>query len=144
MSNNINNIYDGLDFNDRQRDLLDLLEKNGDKYSFQIDVAVALSQHYPFDRRITFHDSLARHTMTKDIRKINENYDYSRIIISDANGIKLANKDEFKSAMVQEFGMIFRKLNRARIKKEKGGLNGQMKLPLFFKSEEEFIKAFVS
>lgn len=134
---------ESLELNERQLALLNVLERMGDNYVYQIDIARALPQYYSYSNEKAFHDSPARFTMTKDIREINKNYNCPKIILSNANGIKLANKNEFKNAMQQEFGMIFRKLVRARIKKEKGGLNGQMILPIFFNSEQDFINAFI-
>lgn len=129
------------ELNARQWAVYNLLKNNPDCYMTQRDVVYGLRDHY--DTTFSdahFHDSGARHLLTKDIRAINESDVVQKIIISTSRGVKLANSAEFEQYINAEFAAIFRRLARTRQKARKAGLDGQMCLVLG--SERDTIEAF--
>jgi hypothetical protein len=87
-----------------------------------------------------FHDSAARHLLTKDIRAINKSDVIQKIIISNSKGVKIASSAEFEQYINAEFASIFRKLARTRQKAKKAGLDKQMRIVLG--NERDTIEAF--
>lgn len=83
-----------------------------------------------------FHDSPARHAVTKDIRAINQSNEFDKIIISTPQGVKIATEEEFKHYIDAELSSIFRKLKRTYAKAKKAGLDGQ------YDFENNLINAF--
>lgn len=132
------------ELNPRQWAVYNLLKNNPDRYMTQQEICYALPNHYiSFEeekKEIPFHDSTARHLLTKDIRTINESETIQKIIISNRNGVKIASSAEFEQYINAEFAAIFRKLARTRQKAKKAGLDGQMRLVLG--SERDTIEAF--
>lgn len=129
------------ELNSRQWRLYNCLKENGDQFIRQIEIARQLPQYYGEFTEANFHDSQARMLMTKDIRAINESGVIQKIIISSSKGIKLSNEAEFTQYIRAEFGAIFRKLSRTRIKAGKAARNMQGRI--VFNSEREFIEAFI-
>lgn len=129
------------ELNARQWALYNLLKNNPDKYMTQLDIVCALHTHYDMTFAIhQFHDSNARHTLTKDIRAINNSEVIQKVIISTSKGVKIASSEEFAQYINAEFAAIFRKLARTRKKAKKAGLDGQMRLVLG--NERDTIEAF--
>jgi ribosome-binding protein aMBF1 (putative translation factor) len=129
------------ELNARQWAVYNLLKNNPDRYFTQIDIVLRLKEWFSLDFSFdTFHDSNARHTLTKDIRAINESEAIQKIIISNGKGVKIANSAEFEKYINAEFASIFRKLARTRQKAKKAGLDGQMRIVLG--SERDTIEAF--
>lgn len=132
------------ELNARQWALYNLLKNNPDRYMTQREIVRALPSYYvflpPWDEETAFHDSKARHTLTKDIRTINNSDVIQKIIISNSKGVKIASSAEFEQYINAEFAAIFRKLARTRQKAKKAGLDGQMRIVLG--NERDTIEAF--
>ena len=129
------------ELNARQWALYNLLKNNPDRYMTQLDIVYQLCEFYDttfFDHQ--FHDSRARHTLTKDIREINKSDVIQKVIISNNRGVKIASSAEFEQYINAEFAAIFRKLARTRQKARKAGLDGQMRIVLG--QERDTIEAF--
>lgn len=129
------------ELNQRQWAVYDLLKNNPDRFLTQLEIVYSLPNYY--DTSFTdaqFHDSNARHLLTKDIRTINKSEVIQKIIISSGRGIKIASQEEFAKYINAEFASIFRKLARTRQKAKKAGLDGQMRIVLG--SERDTIEAF--
>lgn len=132
------------ELNPRQWAVYNLLKNNPDRYMTQQEIAYALQEHFTTETLafadVPFHDSAARHTLTKDIRTINKSDVIQKIIISNSKGVKIANREEFEKYISAEFASIFRKLARTRQKAKKAGLDKQMRIVLG--SERDTIEAF--
>ena len=129
------------ELNARQWALYNLLKNNPDRYMTQIDIVYSLREYYDltfYDAH--FHDSKARHTLTNDIRTINNSDVIQKVIISNNKGVKIASSAEFEQYINAEFAAIFRKLARTRQKAKKAGLDGQMRIVLG--NERDTIEAF--
>ena len=126
----------------RQWDLYNFLKEQGDKWTTQLDIAYALDNWYSCDfENEKFHDSRARLQITMDIRAINDSDTIQKIIISSSKGVKIANESEFERYINKEIGAVIRRLNRARKKAKKAGMNGQTRL--VFNRERDIIEAFI-
>lgn len=129
------------ELNARQWALYNLLKNNPDRYMTQIEIVYGLKEYYDTSfYNDQFHDSKARHLLTKDIREINQSEVIQKIIISNSQGVKIASSTEFEKYINAEFAAIFRKLARTRQKAKKAGLDGQMRIVLG--SERDTIEAF--
>ena len=129
------------ELNARQWAVYNLLKNNPDRYLTQIEIVYGLDEYYDVSfRDDQFHDSAARHQLTKDIRAINNSEVIQKIIISNSKGVKIASSAEFEKYINAEFASIFRKLARTRQKAKKAGLDGQMRLVLG--KERDTIEAF--
>ena len=122
------------------------LKERGNVWTTQYHIARELGKEYTEyfydDNPNDFHDSLIRHRMTADIRKINDSGAIQKIIISSGKGIKLATEEEFDEYIRKEVGAALRRLMRAKRKAEKGKRNGQLKITIG-KYEREVIEAFI-
>lgn len=127
--------------NKRQFALYNYLKEQGDKWTFQEEIARNLVEWYYFKSGENFHNSNARLLMTKDIRAINDDPVIQKIIISSPRGIKLANETEFNAYIKGQYKSVFSKLKRIRQKERKASLDGQTRL--VFKSERDCIEAFL-
>lgn len=127
--------------NTRQKSLYEFLEKQGDKWIYQEEIAYALDCWYLPRVGEDFHNSVSRSLMTKDIQAINESSEVQKIIISTPRGIKLANEAEFRDYIKNQYRSVFKKLKRVRIKERKGLMNGQMQL--VFQTERDIVEAFL-
>lgn len=129
------------ELNERQRALYKFLLEQGDQWTHQIDVVYGMDDYYNFtDTNDKFHDSNARHTLTKDIRAINNSDEIPKIIVSSGKGIKIANQSEWEIYIKSEYNSVFSKLKRVRRKERKGCLNGQMQLVY---DRQGYIEAFL-
>lgn len=129
------------ELNARQWALYNLLKNNPDRRFTQIEIVYALKEFYDTSfYNDQFHDSAARHLLTKDIRAINSSDVIQKIIISNSKGVKIASAAEFEKYIGAEFAAIFRKLERTRQKARKAGLDGQMRIVLG--KERDTIEAF--
>lgn len=129
------------ELNARQWRLYNHLKENGDKWEKQREIARSLPDLYPITAGQPFHDSGARLLMTKDIRAINKSDVIQKIIISSAQGVKLANKEEARAYIAGKFSAVFDSLERVRKLERKAGLDGQARL--VFGRERDIIKAFM-
>lgn len=128
------------ELNARQWRLYNHLKENGDTWEKQREIARSLPDLYPITEGQPFHDSGARLLMTKDIRAINKSDIIQKIIISSAQGVKIANKEEARAYIAGKFSAVFDSLERARKLERKAGLNGQTRL--VFGRERGTIQAF--
>ena len=129
------------ELNARQWAVYNLLKNNPDKFLTQIEIVYKLRDYYDTSfYNEQFHDSAARHLLTKDIRAINKSEVIQKIIISSGRGVKIASSAEFEKYINAEFASIFRKLARTRQKAKKAGLDGQMRIVLG--NERDTIEAF--
>ena len=126
----------------RQLELYTYLLGNVNRYVSEMEIAINLYGYANYSKveLNKFHDSAERTMLTKDIRAINESFEVDKIILSTHKGIKIASKCEIRGYLRKEYASIFRKLNRARIKSKKAGLDKQKR---FTETEEEFIEAFI-
>ena len=111
----------------RMEALYRFLLERGDKWTSMEQVTDSISA-YPAFFTTTYHNSAARRTLTSDIAYLNEYGPFDKIIISGANGIKLANKEELGEFVKTELGEIFRKLRRVRGIARKAELDQQFDL----------------
>lgn len=111
----------------RQSALFSLLRENQDQYLTQYQISQMLSNLYFFDgEQKDFHDSKARQRIMFDIRNINTDPDIPAVVVSNANGVKIANEEESKASMRSEYAAIFRRLRRAYAKERKITRDGQL------------------
>lgn len=114
---------------ERQSALLNHLQAAEGGFLKQIEIVTALSEYYPYNANLQgFHDSYARHRLTKDIREINADDSVDVIIISSEHGIKLANEFEFDRYIQRQYASVFRRLARVRKKEAKGRRHGYMRM----------------
>lgn len=130
------------ELNARQWRLYNHLKSNGDKWEKQQEIARSLPDLYSVSEGQPFHDSGARLLMTKDIREINKSDIIQKIIISSAQGVKLANKEEAQRYIAGKISAVFDSLERVRKLERKAGLDGQARL--VFGRERGIIEAFTS
>lgn len=111
----------------RQTALYDYLISRGDRWTSleQVTDSIIL---YPAYFRTNYHDSNARRLLTQDIHDINNDPQYSKIIISGNKGIKLANQEEAARYIRSEYKEVFKKLKKVRRMERKCGLNGQIRI----------------
>lgn len=129
--------------NERQQALYDYLEKQGDQWTTQMNVAYALDDYYStasFFGSKEFHDSKARQLMTKDIQAINDSEDIQKVVLSGVKGIKISTEQEFNKYIKRQYISVFKRLNRVRKKERKGSLNGQT----VFGENFAFVDAFLN
>lgn len=129
------------ELNSRQWALYNYLKNRPDEYITQREICFDLRTWYPTafaDDK--FHDSRARIMLTLDIRAINESDVIQKVIISNHNGVKIANSAECEKYINAEYASIFRKLSRTRKKERKCGLDGQMRI--VFGAERDTVEAF--
>ena len=129
------------ELNARQWRLYELLKESGGEWTKQREIAQRLPEFYPITAGRSFHDSGARLLMTRDIREINKSDVIQKIIISNSQGVKLANKEEAEAFIAGKFSAVFDSLERVRKLERKAGLDGQARL--VFGRERDIIKAFI-
>ena len=128
------------ELNARQWRLYNALKDRGDVWTKQRELAELLPDLYPCEREQAFHDSGARLLMTKDIREINKSDIIQKIIISNAQGVKLATKEEAHAFIAGKYSTVFKSLETVRKMERKAGLDGQARL--VFGRERGIIEAF--
>ena len=106
------------------------LEEKGDVWSPQVEVARDLYEHFGNGECCLapdeYHDTQERHILSKVISEINFSPEFDKIIISSGSGIKLANEEEHRRYVTNQYRAILRKLKRTRIMDKKGNANGQI------------------
>lgn len=118
--------------NSRQWALYRYLKKKGDQWTTQYQIVRDLSDVYNYfeDDYVTFHDSPVRHTLTKDIRTINDSDYIHKPLLSGGKGVKLANKQEIDKYIGSNIMSAVRKIKRLRKLADKADKNGQYRLKL--------------
>ena len=115
--------------NDLRRDYLYIfLLENGDQWVSQEDIYYAMHEEYPDWTFGQFHDSTARHMITEDIRAINADHAFEKMIIHGSKGVKIATKDEADRFIKSQTVAVFKKLKRIRTLAQKANLDGQYQL----------------
>lgn len=131
----------------RQLKLYQYLLANVNAYLTQVTICIDVYGYVPFTKDLelkVFHDSAERMMLTKDIQVLNKSDEVDKIIMSTPQGIKIASQLEIRGYLSKEYASIFRKLNRARIKSRKVGLDKQKRFILEAEyTPEEFINAFL-
>ena len=130
------------ELNARQWRLYNAIKARGDVWTKQRELAELLPDLYPCEREQAFHDSGARLLMTKDIRTINKSDIIQKIIISSAQGVKLASKEEARGFIAGKYSAVFKSLETVRKLERKAGLDGQARL--VFGGERPIIQAFIN
>lgn len=130
------------ELNARQWRLYNLLKERGNVWTKQREIAELLPDLYPIAGGQAFHDSGTRLLMTRDIRDINKSDVIQKIIISTAQGVKLASRDEAKAFISGKYSTVFKSLARVRKMELKAGLDGQTRLT--FGKERGIIHAFIN
>ena len=106
------------------------LESKGDVWSPQVQVARDLYEHFGngecYFVPAEYHDSNERKILSRVISEINFSNEFPKIIISGKKGIKLANEEEHKRYVTNQYRSVLRKLKRTRIMEKKGNANGQI------------------
>lgn len=131
------------ELNSRQFALYNYLKEKGDEWTMQYEIVTDL-RHYYGDcdwGYKGFHDSPARHLLTKDIQAINKSTLIQKIVLSSAKGIKLASESDFEMYIRSQYAALWRKKERIDRIAKKGGKDGQMRL--VFNSERDTVKAFI-
>lgn len=130
--------------NSRQFRLYDYLKEKGDEWTTQFQIVNELKDlyHYEEDDFATFHDSQARHQLTKDIRMINESDYLPKPILSGSKGVKIANEIEFDKYIANNIMSAVKRLKRLKKMAQKGDRNGQYKLKLS-EYQKEVVEAFI-
>lgn len=130
------------ELNARQWRLYNQLKARGEVWTKQRELAELLPDLYPCEREQAFHDSAARLLMTKDIQEINKSDVIQKIVISSAQGVKLASKEEARAFIAGKYSTVFKSLERVRKMERKAGLDGQARL--VFGGERAVIQAFIN
>lgn len=134
----------------RQWELYRYLRDHSDEFTLLCRLAVAVKGYckdtYELSEVISsngseFHDSRPRKRLTHDIRAINNSSVIQKIIISTPKGVKLANKEEFRTYIASETNRLSRQFQRLKKKIAKGAADQQMRI--VFNSERDTIEAFV-
>lgn len=122
----------------RKEFLYRLLLENGDQWITQEDIYCEMDGEYPDFYFGTFHDSTARHMITDDIRAINEDPAFEKMIIHGSRGVKIATKEEADRFIKAQTVAVFKKLKRVRTLAQKANLDGQYQL-----FDDKVIEAFL-
>lgn len=120
---------------ERQKVLYKYLISKGDEYTYQIDLAGDMYHNditldylmgYHYLDGENYHDCTGRKIMGADIREINSNPDFEKIIISNGNGVKIATKEDYDKMIKSLYKAVFAKLKRIRTIEKKAKRNGQI------------------
>lgn len=132
------------ELNSRQWRLYNYLKERGDVWTYQAQAAAEIPDYnYSGEEDFAlFHDSRARHLMTKDIQEINNSGVIQKVIITGAKGIKLASKDEFIKYLTSQYMALWRRKERIDKIARKGLSDQQMRL--VFGRERDTIQAFIN
>lgn len=122
--------------------LYDYLKDKGDQWTTQYEIVSELKEFYGAVDCDNFHDSQARHILTKDIRTINEGDYLPKPVLSSGRGVKIANEQEFNDYIASNISSVLRRLKRLKKLAEKGGRNGQYRIKLS-DYQKDIVEAFV-
>ena len=125
-----------LDNEMRQHALYAFLVTRGNKWTSMEQTTDSIKEYPAFFTGV-YHNSTARRLLTADIEAINSSDAYEKIIVSGANGIKLATETEFDRFIRAEFKEIFQKLKRVRKLMSKANRDQQIDI------DENVFDAFV-
>lgn len=110
----------------------------------QKEIALAIPSAYPctVEEMQDFHNCNARHSITNDIRTLNNSGMIQKIILSTSKGVKIANEQEFEDYIGRQINAAVRRLQYVKSLAEKGNRDKQMKVT-FGKFERDTIEAFM-
>lgn len=127
---------------ERQKSLYDFLVDMGSfniGYLSQEELAKAIYNQYDIQdyldfnymgkinrNKLAYHDTTARKILTNDIREINSNPDFEKIIISNGNGVKIAIEEDYDKMIKSLYRAVFAKLKRIKTIEKKAKRNGQI------------------
>ena len=131
------------ELNSRQWALYNYLKEKGDEWTCQWKICFDIPEyHYKvMESNVEFHDSTARHLLTKDIQTINKSNVIQKIILSSPKGIKLASDSDFDVYIRSQYAALWRRKERLDKIAKKGKKDGQMRI--VFGSERDTIKSFI-
>lgn len=131
------------ELNSRQFALYNYLKEKGDEWTYQMQAAIDIPEYglNPACPADLFHDSTARHLLTKDIQVINKSNVIQKIILSSGKGIKLASESDFDVYIRSQYAALWRKKERIDKIAKKGSRDGQMRIT--FGAERDTVKAFI-
>lgn len=115
----------------RKKELYEMLEKiTLDAFVDQESIVDLMGMYPPREPHQTFHNSTARRMLTRDIKEINEDPAYERIVISSSGkkGVKLATREEALAFIVKNKMPCFRKLKRIAVLEDKLIRTGQINI----------------
>jgi CO dehydrogenase/acetyl-CoA synthase delta subunit len=114
----------------RQKALYEYLLEKGDTYTPQAEIARDLFQYYGngecFIEPKDYHNTTERLRILMDIREINANLDYEKLIISNSKGVKIATEEEFDKYIKNQYNATIRKLSRIYKMAKKGNRHKQI------------------
>lgn len=130
--------------NARQFKLYEFLKSQGDNWTLQVDIAKALDEYYSFSDEdlLDFHNAPCRHTITADIRALNNSDYIHKPILSGSKGVKLANKQECNEFISNNIASTVNRLLRLKKMSEKASKNGQCRF-VFNGKENPVFEAFI-
>jgi hypothetical protein len=131
----------------RQWKLYEFLKICSDHFITQLDIYEGLksSGAYPLfegDYKV-FHDSATRKEIGLDIQHLNESDVIQKIILTNSNGVKIADEEEYKVYSLNRWKSIKGMIKRLAWKDNKAKLNGQMKLVFGDSMARDFYETFV-
>ena len=112
----------------RQVTLIAVLEFHN-RWMKEEEVHKAMGDFYPHVREGTdYHNSGARHMLTKDIQEINSSAHLNRIIVHSPKGIKVATEEEAMTYLHNQYKETLSKLKRIKKMEKKMESNGQYEM----------------
>lgn len=132
------------ELNSRQWAVYNYLKSMNDTWTTQYNVVKALNMldgYYEKPEKENFHDSPARHLLTKDIQTINASGVIQKIILSSPQGIKLATESDFEIYIRSQYAALWRRKERLDKIAKKADKDGQMRFT--FGAERDTVKAFL-
>ena len=134
----------------RQWRLYDYLKELGDQWITQREIARYFNTNFPnvytqfTQDEAVFHDSITRMEIGLDIRHLNESYEIQKIILTNANGVKIANEEEYREYSLSRWKSLKGMIKRLAWKDHKAKLNGQMKLVFGDSMARDYYETFVN
>ena len=124
--------------------LYDFLKKQGDNWTLQKDIALAMPDVFPctIADMEDFHNSTARHMITNSIRRLNESGYVHKIILTGSKGVKIANYHEFDIYIGRNINSAVNRLKRLKRLSEKAGKNNQFRMKLS-EHQKELYESFI-
>lgn len=124
--------------------LYDFLKEQGDRWITQKEIALALPEVFPctIEDMQDFHNAQARHNITDSIRRLNDSGYITRVILSGAKGVKIANSEEFDKYIGANINAVIRRLKRLKKMADKGSKDGQYRLKLS-EYQKEIYESFI-
>ena len=131
----------------RQWKLYEFLKSRSDRFTTQLDIYEGLKDNGDYTMFVgedkVFHDSLTRMEIGLDIQHLNESDVIQKIILTNSNGVKIADEEEYKVYSLNRWKSIKGMIKRLAWKDNKAKLNGQMKLVFGDSMARDFYETFV-